>query len=96
MSGDIPNFLRVDPQVVAALKPTPGALDMQVGGEHYKSMSVQPAEFIHRNGIGFLEGNVIKYVCRYKAKNGMEDLKKARHYIDLLMELESPVTNVAG
>lgn len=64
------------------------ASDDQVGGAHYKSFAIQPSEFIHRNGIGFLEGNVIKYVCRYKAKNGKQDLEKARHYIDLLLEWE--------
>jgi Protein of unknwon function (DUF3310) len=62
----------------------------QVGGQHYKSMPIQPAEFIHKNGIGFLEGNVIKYVCRHATKSGKEDLLKARHYIDLLLEWQYP------
>lgn len=65
------------------------AFDTQVGGSHYKDFAIQPAEFIHKNGIGFIAGNVIKYTCRYKNKNGVEDLKKARHYLDLLIELES-------
>jgi hypothetical protein len=60
--------------------------DSQVGGAHYKGMPIQPAEFIHKNEIGFLEGNVIKYVCRHATKNGKADLLKARHYIDLLLE----------
>lgn len=64
------------------------ALKEQVGGNHYKDMQIQPIEFITKNGLGFCEGNVIKYVCRYKHKNGKEDLLKARHYIDLLIELE--------
>lgn len=64
------------------------ALDVQVGGNHYKSMRIQPVEFIQANGLGFCEGNAIKYVCRWKHKNGVEDLKKARHYIDLLIEME--------
>lgn len=64
------------------------ASSKQVGGDHYRSLAIQPSEFIHRNGIGFLAGNVIKYVVRYKNKNGLEDLKKARHYIDLLIEWE--------
>lgn len=64
------------------------AMDSQVGGDHYKSMPIQPVEFIHRNGIGFVAGNVIKYVCRYKGKNGRQDLEKARHYLDLLIEQE--------
>lgn len=64
------------------------ALKKEVGGTHYKDMPIQPIEFITKNGLGFCVGNVIKYVCRYKAKNGKEDLLKARHYIDLLIELE--------
>jgi hypothetical protein len=62
--------------------------ELQHGGTHYKSFAIQPAEFIHKNGLSFLVGNVIKYCCRYGAKNGIDDLKKARHYIDLLIEYE--------
>lgn len=62
------------------------ALERQEGGSHY-NMAIQPIEFIEKNGLGFSEGNVIKYVCRHKRKNGKEDLLKARHYIDLLIEL---------
>jgi hypothetical protein len=65
------------------------ALDIQVGGDHYKNLTIQPAEYIHANNIGFFEGNVIKYVSRWKQKNGIADLQKAKHYIDLLIELES-------
>jgi hypothetical protein len=64
------------------------ASEEQVGGSHYAGFPIQPAEFIHKNGISFLAGNVIKYVCRYSKKNGKEDLLKARHYIDLLIEHE--------
>jgi hypothetical protein len=63
-------------------------LDEQVGGDHYKTLAIQPVEYIHANGLGYFEGNVIKYVTRYKAKNGREDLEKARHYIDLMIEME--------
>jgi hypothetical protein len=63
-------------------------LDVQVGGGHYKDMKIQPIEFITLNNLSFLQGNVIKYVTRYKHKNGVEDLKKARHYIDLILKLE--------
>ena len=52
-------------------------LDTQEGGTHYKDMKIQPAEFIHANNIGYFEGNVIKYVSRWRNKNGIEDLKKA-------------------
>jgi len=51
-------------------------------------MAIQPVEFIYANGIGYFEGNVIKYVCRWRKKAGIADLEKARHYIDLLIELE--------
>jgi len=65
------------------------ALKEQVGGGHYKDMVIQPVEFIHRNRIGYMEGNAIKYLCRWRSKNGIEDLKKAKHYIELLIALES-------
>jgi len=64
------------------------ALDKQVAGDHYKSLAIQPVEFIHANGIGYFEGNVIKYVSRWRQKNGIADLEKAKHYIELLIELE--------
>ena len=64
------------------------ARDEQIGGGHYKGMAIQPFEFITKNGIGYAEGCVIKYVCRWRNKNGVEDLKKARHYLDLLIEQE--------
>lgn len=65
------------------------ALDVQAGGDHYKKLAVQPIEYIHANGIPFAEGSVIKYVTRWRDKGGIEDLKKARHFLDLLIELES-------
>jgi hypothetical protein len=67
------------------------ALDVQTGGSHYKDLKIQPVEYIHANGLGFCEGSVIKYITRWRAKNGIEDLKKAKHFIDLLIELESNV-----
>lgn len=63
------------------------SLDVQVGGSHYKDCPIQPIEFIHANGLGYVEGAVVKYVTRWKYKNGVEDLKKARHFLDLLIEL---------
>ena len=68
---------------------TSSAMSHQEGGNHYKDMAIQPVEFIHHNKLGFCAGNVIKYVCRYQQKNGVEDLKKARHYIDLLIEMQA-------
>ena len=64
------------------------ALDMQVGGGHYKDMVIQPAEFNQRDKIPYCEANAIKYICRHRSKNGIEDLKKAKHYIDLLIQME--------
>lgn len=65
------------------------ALDRQEGGSHYKGLPIQPIEFIHANGIPFCEANAIKYLCRWRDKGGLADLAKAKHYIDLLIELES-------
>ena len=62
--------------------------ETQIGGNHYSDMTIQPIEFIHKNNLSFIQGNVIKYVCRYKDKGGIEDLNKAKHYIDLLIEFE--------
>jgi len=65
------------------------ANDHQVGGSHYKDRAIQPWDFIIANDLGFLEANVVKYVTRYKAKNGIKDLEKARHYLDKLIEVET-------
>ena len=65
------------------------ALDTQVGGDHYKTASIQPVEYIHANNIPFIEGCVIKYVSRWRSKGGTADLEKAKHFIDLLIELET-------
>lgn len=72
------------------------ALDVQPGGSHYKDMKIQPVEFIHANSIPYFEGNVIKYVCRHRSKNGLQDLEKAKHYIDLLIQLEHELGHGKG
>ena len=64
------------------------ALDKQVDGSHYKDLAIQPIQFIHSNNIPFMEANVIKYICRHRSKNGLADLEKAKHYIELLIEME--------
>lgn len=64
------------------------ASDIQVAGNHYKDFKIQPTEFIHKNNLSYIQGNIIKYTCRYKNKNGIEDLQKIKHYVDLLIELE--------
>jgi hypothetical protein len=65
-----------------------GALNVQVGGDHYKKLKIQPIEFIHANNIPFIEGNIIKYIVRWRDKNGIKDLEKVKHYVDLLIDLE--------
>jgi hypothetical protein len=57
--------------------------DKQIGGNHYKDFHIQPYEFISKNNLSFFQGNVIKYVCRYMNKNGIEDLDKIIHYCEL-------------
>jgi len=62
------------------------ALRKQIGGSHYREKKIQPIEFIMANGLGFAEGCVIKYVTRHREKGGLEDLRKAKHYIEFLIE----------
>lgn len=64
---------------------TQDANAVQVGGDHYKT-EIQPWDFIIANDLGYLEGNIIKYVSRYKKKGGMADLLKAQHYLQKLIE----------
>ena len=64
------------------------ALREQVGGDHYSKLAIQPVEYITKNKLSYLAGNVIKYVTRYKDKNGLQDLQKAKHYVEMLIELE--------
>jgi hypothetical protein len=71
------------------------ALDTQVSGDHYKSLKIQPIEFIHANGIPFAEGSVIKYVTRWRDKGGLADLEKAKHFLELLIELETTARGLA-
>lgn len=64
------------------------ALNYQEGGTHYKKYAIQPIEYIHANKLDFFQGSVVKYITRFRDKNGLEDLKKAKHFIDLLINLE--------
>jgi len=61
---------------------------MQIGGSHYKAKTIEPWDFIAANNLGFFEGNIIKYLSRWRDKNGTEDLLKARHYLDKLIEID--------
>jgi len=75
----------------ATLKPqraTERATQRQIGGNHYKNFKIQPIEFITKNKLSFIQGNIIKYVCRFDKKNGNEDIDKAIHYCELLKEIK--------
>lgn len=76
------------PVVYVSSSDKPSAFDKQVSGNHYKDKGIQPIVYIHANNLGFCEGNVIKYVTRHKEKNGAADIRKAIHYLELLLELE--------
>ena len=62
------------------------SLEKQVGGKHYKNMKIQPAHFINENKLLFAEGNAIKYICRHSAKGKEQDIKKAIHYLEMILE----------
>lgn len=62
------------------------ATDKQVGGSHYKDMPIQPVQYIVANGLGFREGNVVKYVSRHRRKNGRQDIEKAIHMLELILD----------
>lgn len=64
------------------------ATERQVGGNHYKKSKIQPIEYIHANELGFIEGCIVKYISRWRDKGGLEDIRKIKHYCDLLIELE--------
>lgn len=64
------------------------SLKKQIGGDHYSKLAIQPVEYIQANNIPYMEGNVIKYVTRWRDKGGIADLEKARHYIDMLIAFE--------
>ena len=69
------------------LSPT-SALDKQEGGNHYKGCTIQPIEYIHANKLGYIEGNVVKYITRHTSKGGAEDVRKVIHYCELLLQLQ--------
>ena len=65
-----------------------GANADQIAGKHYKNKTVQPWDYIAANELGYFEGNIVKYVSRWRDKGGVDDLRKARHYLDKLIELQ--------
>lgn len=68
--------------------PRKDALDVQVGGDHYKSLKIQPIEFIHANDLDFFQGNIVKYAARHKSKGGAADLRKVIHYAQLALQMQ--------
>ena len=80
------DFVPISTKEEITQKEAKSALDYQVGGNHYHQMAYQPLSFIMELGLNFCEGNIVKYVARYKFKNGLQDLKKAQHYLKFLLE----------
>lgn len=71
---------------------TPRALDVQEGGDHYKKMKIQPMEYSMANGLDACQHTIIKYVSRFRDKGGIEDLRKAKHCIDMLIDFETDLS----
>lgn len=68
--------------------PYDNPLKIQIQGNHYKSLKIQPIEYIHANNLPFIEGSVVKYITRWREKGGKADLEKIKHFVDLLIHLE--------
>lgn len=75
-------------KVMEQEKPQKGANTKQVAGSHYSDKEIQPWDYIHANNLCYFTGNALKYVSRWKDKGGINDLKKAIHYLEKLIELE--------
>ena len=88
LTPSVPRVTKDETQTTDETGETTSALSRQTGGNHYKSMLIQPAEYAEKNGLSLLEGNVVKYISRWKLKGApLADLLKAKHCIDLLIEL---------
>lgn len=88
ITASVPRVTKSETQTTDGTGETTSALKRQTGGNHYKSMLIQPAEYAEKNGLSLLEGNVVKYISRWKLKGApLADLLKAKHCIDLLIEL---------
>ena len=72
------------------------ALDKQTGGTHYKGLAIQPIEYAFKNHLDPCQFSVVKYITRFRDKNGLEDLKKAKDFIDMLIEMEYYLMEVIG
>lgn len=64
------------------------AFKKQVGGSHYKDCAIEPIEYIYANKLGYCEANIVKYITRYNAKGGLQDLDKVIHYAEMLKEIK--------
>tara|TARA_R110000803_G_C11879863_1_gene309582 strand:+ start:379 stop:768 length:390 start_codon:yes stop_codon:yes gene_type:complete len=88
LTASVPRVTKDETQTTDETGETTSALSRQTGGNHYKNMLIQPAEYAEKNGLSLLEGNVVKYISRWKLKGApLADLLKAKHCIDLLIEL---------
>lgn len=83
-----PRITTLPPGDMLARDTPTSALDKQEGGAHYKDHAIQPIEYIHANKLGFIEGNVVKYITRHASKGGAEDVRKVIHYCELLLQLQ--------
>ena len=83
-----PDLSRLGGLVSSSVSRPMDANEVQVAGSHYKHKTIQPWDYIAANALGYFEGNVIKYVSRWRDKDGVDDLRKARHYLDKLIELQ--------
>ncbi len=87
---------RFDQAASEAFDATPqSATDRQIGGDHYKSLKIQPIEYIDANNMPYLEGNVVKYVTRHASKNGVQDIDKAIHYLELIKQMRYAEDNTS-
>ena len=82
-------------QRVTAARFDQAATDRQIGGDHYKSLKIQPIEYIDANNMPYLEGNVVKYVTRHASKNGVQDIDKAIHYLELIKQMRYAEDNTS-
>ena len=88
LTANVPRVTKNGTKTTGGTGEMTSALDRQTGGNHYKNMIIQPAEYAEKNGLSLLEGNVVKYISRWKLKGApLADLLKAKHCIDLLIEL---------
>lgn len=82
-----PIKLSID-EYIGRIGTDPDTNAIQIGGDHYKSKGIQPWDYIAANDLDYFQGNVIKYVTRFREKNGIQDLEKAQHYLQKLIDIE--------